>query len=218
MVRGRELFDDWKDQIGKLKTTVDVWDWARAGDVDQLARYFLWSPRRDCVFHSPLPDQDSIDDEVMDEVDEPDRFSPGDVVGPALAWVGSQFNLVLGEGVVDHTTMTPRLEYDPQEGTLALRFVPRNLLAGVWFQLAQSISGDREHRQCLGCGTWFELDPGVTRNDRQTCSDRCRARIYRERKDRAVQLADEGKTPKEIATELDSDVKRVKGWIKQRKG
>jgi DNA-binding NarL/FixJ family response regulator len=64
----------------------------------------------------------------------------------------------------------------------------------------------------------MELSPEIARTSRLFCSESCRARAYRERKEKAVQLAAEGKTPKEIAAELDSDVKTVKGWIKQRKG
>jgi hypothetical protein len=38
----------------------------------------------------------------------------------------------------------------------SLQLTPTNLFACLWPQLARVVSGEREQRQCPGCGNWFE--------------------------------------------------------------
>jgi hypothetical protein len=102
---------------------------------------------------------------------------------------------------------------DIRHGGLSLRKWPVSLLGALWLQLAEAVSGNKEFRSCPTCGKWFELSPDVARTNRLFCSDKCRTRAYRGRKEQAQKLAKKGKSIKEIAKELDSDVKTVKGWI-----
>ncbi len=51
------------------------------------------------------------------------------------------------------------------------------------------------------------------RIDTQTCSQTCRTRVYRQRKQRALALHAEGKTMRAIARELDAKVDAVTKWI-----
>jgi DNA-binding NarL/FixJ family response regulator len=85
---------------------------------------------------------------------------------------------------------------------------------------ARAIDGDRRYQQCPVCRRWFELTPGVHRADKLTCSQACRTRAYRHRQEKAVQLHAEGRTVRQIAKEIGSDVKTVRGWIQNsgRKG
>ncbi len=106
---------------------------------------------------------------------------------------------------------------DHKLGGLILQFMPTNLLGAIWLQFAQAISGSKKHRACAACGQRFEVSPDKFRKSKFYCGDACRARMYRSRKDQAQQLAAEGKTPKEIAATLDSDVKTINKWIQQRK-
>ena len=46
----------------------------------------------------------------------------------------------------------------------------------------------RRRRQCLQCGTWFEISPRAARTDRVFCSDACRFKAYRERQSRARRM------------------------------
>jgi hypothetical protein len=55
--------------------------------------------------------------------------------------------------------------------------------------------------------------PGVNRADKQTCSQTCRTRVYRQRKQRALALDAEGKTARAIARELDAKPDAVTKWI-----
>jgi hypothetical protein len=106
------------------------------------------------------------------------------------------------------------LEEDRKLGGLALQVKPRSLLAALWLQFARAVAGNKQYRACRTCGQPYELDPKIARKSRQYCSEACRSRAYRGRKERAQALAAEGKSPKEIAEELESDVKTVKGWLK----
>ena len=110
-------------------------------------------------------------------------------------------------------TVSVHLVPDVRHGGLTLRMRPFTLRGALWLQLAEAVSGNKEFRSCPTCGKWFELNPDTARTNRQFCSDACRTRAYRGRKEQAQKLAKEGKSIKEIAAEVDSDVKTVKGWI-----
>jgi hypothetical protein len=141
-----------------------------------------------------------------------EKMEQGSVTDHEAQELQDLINLELGNAVA------ARMVQDPKAGTLELRMWPLALRGALWLQLAQAVAGRKKFRACRSCGTWFELSPEVARTNRLFCSEGCRSKAYRERKDLAVRLAAEGKTPKEIAEEIDSDVKTVKGWLKQRKG
>lgn len=108
------------------------------------------------------------------------------------------------------------LQKDRRVGGFVLQVKPYNLLGALWLQFAQAISGAKSHRPCRECGEWFEVSQDAFRKSKHYCSDRCRSRAYRNRKEQARELAAEGKTPREIAIELDVDVVSVKGWLKRK--
>jgi hypothetical protein len=114
-----------------------------------------------------------------------------------------------------------RLVPDPSGNKTLDRFevAPQNLLGALYLQLGQTIAGCREQRQCKECMKWFELVP-QDKGRKEFCSDACKAKEYRERKKRAGELKDEGKTPKEIAEATNTDLKTIKKWVstKKRKG
>ena len=111
-----------------------------------------------------------------------------------------------------------RIVDDPRKGGMALEMRPFRLHGALWLQLAQAVAADREYRTCGTCGRWFALDPATARSNRLFCSQACRSKAYRGRKEEAQRLAEQGKTAKEIAAELGSDAATVKKWIKQGKG
>lgn len=109
--------------------------------------------------------------------------------------------------------LVPRLKYQP-----ALHLQPYTLLGAMWIQLALAISGNKELLQCPECCRWFEMTPDVTRSTRLYCSDACRSRAYRTRKNKAAELRVEGKSVAQIAEILGCKVKNVASWLKTRKG
>jgi hypothetical protein len=108
------------------------------------------------------------------------------------------------------------LGWERRRGEPALNPVPVSLGGCICLQLAQTIAGNKKYRECPSCGRWRELSPGKARSDSLYCGDACRSRAYRDRKERAVQLAGEGKTPKQIAAELSSDARTVRGWLQRK--
>jgi hypothetical protein len=204
-----ERYEDWQKEIQALRHAVELWDMARAGDEAGLSRHVRWSLDRQSVCITFLSDEKGVDTDLMEELPESEWFRPGDVIRPALFYVQGQVNRVLGH----LQRVSPQLVYEPQAGQLTLHFIPENLLGAIWLQLAQAISGNKQYRQCQGCKKWFELSPEVARTNRLFCSDKCRTRAYRGRKEQAQTMAKEGKSIKEIAKELESDVNIVKSWI-----
>ena len=114
------------------------------------------------------------------------------------------------------TNLTVHLMYD-QPPRDRFRFMLRgeDLLTAIWAQFAAAVADNKEYRQCETCGKPFELSPDVARTNRQYCSTPCRLKAYRKRMRQAARLHDQGKSFKDIAERLESDVKTVRGWIKQ---
>jgi len=80
-------------------------------------------------------------------------------------------------------------------------------------QFALALAGNKHYQRCVSCGKWFELLPGINSADKQTCSQTCRTRLYRQRKERALALHAQGKTARAIARELKAKLGAVTKWI-----
>ncbi len=124
-----------------------------------------------------------------------------------------------------------RMQYTPmllwertprRQPRLRFRSVPKTLLAALWVQFAMAVEGDRQYHQCDQCGLWFEVagERRVGANEKREgakfCSNACRFRAYRHRQNEARELHAEGKSLKEVAGQLGSDVKTVTGWIRRK--
>jgi hypothetical protein len=93
---------------------------------------------------------------------------------------------------------------------------PADLQGALFLQFAMAIHGNKNYRKCAVCGKWMELVPPATRITRQTCSNACRQQLYRQRFDRAREMASKGKSPREIAAKLETDLATVKRWLKKK--
>ena len=116
-------------------------------------------------------------------------------------------------------TMAPRLVWSPDREDFRLRIAPRSLLGALWMQFAESLSSSVSLRRCKVCSRLIQISkvsPGA-REDARLCSDKCRAKAYRERKKKARQLAETGWRVARIAKTLGSDRGRVKAWLKAKK-
>ncbi len=67
---------------------------------------------------------------------------------------------------------------------LALKIIAPTLLGALWLQFMLAVDGQKQYRACATCGQFFELDPAVARTNRRYCSDACKSRAYRARRDR----------------------------------
>jgi hypothetical protein len=108
---------------------------------------------------------------------------------------------------------SPVMSRNWKRNTAHLAVQPHSLLGAIWLQFANAIQHHKFPRTCPECGRAFEVAPGTNRSDRVTCSDSCRSKALRVRRERARQMYVDGKTIKAIAGELGSEAKTVKGWI-----
>jgi hypothetical protein len=114
----------------------------------------------------------------------------------------------------------PWIGRDSKTGKPVIRFTPKHLQAALWFQFANAIAGgEKTVRRCPNCQRYFNVNEGNagrrSRSDKAWCSDSCRAAAYRDRREHALTLHKQGKTPNEIARELGAKEKSVRSWITQ---
>ncbi len=199
-------FRTWASEIARMRNTIELWDFVRTGDEENLASRIRWDGPNTVVFHAPEIQTFRLTDPLSEITDTehvvsdpltgltnyrdaaytiasdrcyPDRlrkFSRGEVLGPARDCVQDFVNLSLKARV------SPRLEESAPATRPQIRLVPHGLIGALWLQLAQSIDGDRDYRRCSECLTWFEIAPGSGREDKRYCSNACRMRAYRKRK------------------------------------
>jgi hypothetical protein len=170
-----------------MKRCVELHDWIRCGDRAALERHIVWS--KTGVRYQSNPDlieegrKPSIGDSfslIATETSRQsiDRFTPGDVVLPALEHIRKEINDKLSE----NTTLRMLWHHDRDDVTCCA--VPKNLLGAIWLQFAIAVETKTDFRSCAECQKWFEVTPGTGRKDKQFCSTACRVKNYRERKTR----------------------------------
>lgn len=115
--------------------------------------------------------------------------------------------IVINKQLEEHSSA--RVLFNPAREQWAPFLVPKNLWGALCLQYAEALRGDHHgFKRCSECGQWLG-----NRSDSRFCSDRCRARAYRKRKQEAKRLHDLGTRPSDIARKLRSDVQTVKGWL-----
>ena len=108
-----------------------------------------------------------------------------------------------------------QMELDSAPGRPRLVHRPHHLLGVLWLQLALALAEGKTYRRCEGCGAWLEISEEAGRSDRRYCSTACRMRAYRERQERARELAAQGMVAGAIAAELGTDMETVLGWLRR---
>jgi hypothetical protein len=210
----------WRKVIVWLAEAVRLWDLANGHDRAALSEVVRWAkgevgyrmPRRlQKVLHGELLRGRRIR-WLLDALNpitsfDGSVFTPGDVVEPARC-----FALHIVNGFLNRAAQ-PALLWDSKAKRVLLRHYPRSLLGAVALQFGTAILSGRTTRICPVCQRYFEVTAQASRNDRLTCSDRCRIRAYRDRQERARQLHAKGWTAKRIANELGSEADTVKKWI-----
>jgi hypothetical protein len=214
-----ETWESWAKAIAAMRRAVELWDLVEAGDRVALSRFVSWhrrgrplgtqaAERAEGWYYDNGSGATAYIEPVLD------LFRSDDAFTPAAFLVQRWINRGLNEYGMDALLL-----YDPETGKRAMHFVPRNLLSVLWLQFAQAIEGDRQYRACKECGKWFgiSLEGDGRSNRRLFCSDPCKSKDYRRRKERSRVLKGEGKSAAEIAEELETELKTVKGWIKGNK-
>src|SRR5262249_42108217 len=121
--------------------------------------------------------------------------------------------------VNDHLSRAtqPALLWDQKHRKVIQRNYPRSLFGAVHLQFSAAILSGRETQVCPVCGRYFEVTALASRNDRLTCSNRCRVRAYRDRQQKARDLHAKNWSLQRIAKELGSEISTIKKWLAQSK-
>jgi hypothetical protein len=186
-----ETRQEWRRQILDMSEAVALWDLIRLRDRDGLSRCILWRQGGNGehwtydTHHELESGQAPPSGRRRMQFIEPvlDLFKPGDVFMPAMFLVQRWINEHLAEHV------SPHLLYDLALGAQVLNVVPHDLAGAMWLQLARAIAGNKEYVACKECGRWIEVSHRQA--DRRTkrrefCSDACKSKNYRQKKDRAA--------------------------------
>jgi hypothetical protein len=196
--------------IRQMREAVVLRDLIDRRDRRGLARHFRWVGPDEV--HRQIMESDATIP-IATRTREPEVFAAfkyGDLLGPARYWLDAKVNACLRGHVVLKLLRLGAAHKDQ----IVLDLLPDSLLAALWLQLALAIAGGKQYRRCRLCGKPFELSPRVNRVSRLTCSAACRNLDYRNRQERARELHGQGKAFSEIAAELGSNVKTVRGWVK----
>jgi hypothetical protein len=226
-----ERLESWAAEQHTMREAVDLWDASRGiperdygghqGPEDYLASAIRWSGQTSVGYFGPAPNAKrsvnvltvrstfQIVSSGQEELFK--RFAPGDLVLPAQYALQRLVNRKMRE----HASTAKLLwDWTRHRPDLRTQLVPTSLIAAMWLQLANAIDGNRDYRRCEACRKWFEVG-SASREDAKFCRRACRFKAYRLRQQRARELAKGGMAPREIAAEIDSDIKTVKGWLKK---
>jgi hypothetical protein len=231
----------WVWQVGRMRQAVRLWDMVQARDRASLAKYFGRDPRPDEPgwVYRPAPGDPPGNPfriawarpnrgQPVAAAPDPyfDAYRKGDALFLArfavLQWVNEGLLGDVPAAVrapsADKSGVVALLLFSLQRGTQELCIHPYDLASALWLQLARAIAGNKEYRQCKECGGWFEVssDKDARTARRVFCSDPCKSRDYRRRKEQAQRLKGEGKAVKDIARELDTDVATIKKWLSKK--
>lgn len=106
------------------------------------------------------------------------------------------------------------LSFVPTNGVgFRTAIVPSTLRHAIWLQFAIALSNKKTYRECAVCGKPFEISPRTARTNKTLCSEACKFRGYRQRKATVKQLRAEGRTLREIAKTVGTDLEKVKRWL-----
>jgi hypothetical protein len=228
-----EFFEDWHREAVWMGEALRLWEAVGAGDTDRLAEVIRWESDSLVSYFPP--------DEVLDRLEatkeewekgrrrykgydllrsgsrvrDPQAAIPkGNVLYPTLVFVHDLINACLRHNI------ETILLWDQGPKRSILQEVPKNLFGVIALQFAEEVHSQRRPHRCQVCGRWFDLgrvperSRRLTRSDRETCSNSCRTRAYRQRQATARQMFAEGKSPREIAKALNCQLDAVKGWVK----
>ncbi len=198
---------EWTEAITAMRLAIELWGSLADRDRKVMRQHCRWDAKGRFSWKGPLalryfpgqPRDSWATPGVKD-------YRPRDLSQAARVLL--DWNLAWRAG--PHVSLIPiRLP----DTSLTLGIEVHWLAQVMWRQLALAIVGDKQYRQCEYCGRQFELSPQLNRADRVFCKDSCRVTAYRIRKRKAVKLREEGKTLRQIAKEVNSDVPTVKKWI-----
>ena len=207
---------DWQFQILWLRHWVTIWD--LADKPKQLGEYLDALPRgRD----PEVPEQfvqpywSRADSRDLARSVAGDKISDRDLARNAKRHVCLAISEQLRDAP-DLTEVKLELRYSDEAGSGAFRVASLELQTALWLQFATAVTENKQFRSCPQCGTPFEVTPELNRTSRVFCKETCKLKAFRLRKREALRLHQKERTLKQIADVLETEVSKVRGWIKNK--
>lgn len=164
-----ESVPDWWYEIGRMRSTVLLWDALQKADKKYLKSVIHWKRNPKWILFKDFFHTGKMKDTMPDG----SQVKYGELNWPAYRHIQDRINESL------ENNASPRMLWD-ESNELKLYHVPNNLLGAMWLQFADAVSYNLEYRECGWCGKPFEVTRS-TRSDRQYCSNSCRVSASRKR-------------------------------------
>jgi hypothetical protein len=228
-----ELLRDWMKAVLFMRMMVDLWDSIQSHDKGKIRKHIKWFTEGCAVFESShhaasllLPrleegpcsvelDANHSSIRVRGWAAHPDRYDRELIEYLQSEWIETALVFlmdVVNKELYDHQIGSPMLVYSGYE-RLGWQHSAQNLVGALWLQFADAIATNRNFQQCFGCKKWFAAAYDLARSDKQYCSQTCRTRAYRTRRNEARRLHALGSTLEELAKRLGSDPATIRGWL-----
>lgn len=186
-----ESFRDWENEIQLMRQAVWLWEKYRANDEIALSDCIRWrngrpifsgiygtdGRERDYTQLAWEPNAAVAQIKAMTDggpVPEhlPQKFKPGDVIGPAKSFV----SWLISERL--------NVEVSAAFGPDGISFNLKTLVGAMWVQFAEAVSGKAEYIRCAipSCRTWVLVKEKAKGKGKMYCSDRCKKRAQRQRR------------------------------------
>jgi hypothetical protein len=187
-VLGGSALKKWRAEIGDLHCLVGIWGAIKSNRKKELSNIITWA--KDGVRYG-IRTPKGLHRRWLANPNDPDfetlrsRFRLGDVLGPARYAFQAELNRRISspENLTPPRVVWSRKSFGPGRperiGEFVLVFRPPSLLAAMWLQFAQAVSGRYDIRKCEECGNYFMTGRGVRRPEAKTCDDTCRQRRHR---------------------------------------
>lgn len=222
---GGELLSWWCGAIAKMRSATALWkaiEEAGNGDDSGLSRFVRWTfvdgdaraivsipgQRHRFWFGRELQNLKMRAD--SNEKTRGHHWTRGDLLRPANEFLREELTSRLAG------SLSIGLDWNEAHSDLVRSFRPNSLLALLWLQFADALTGETEFRHCKrkGCGKLIRISPEHgSHTNKQTCSDSCKVQVYQERVRTVIASFDQGKTAEEIATSSKMELSKVRKWI-----
>ncbi len=196
----------WTEEIKSMQRAIRLWDSLRAGQLQALSDEFdkapfvelepgnvkyepsakEWQEPVAASFIAPPVEMSYYVSPPIETVSLEDRWEKYAGQRRIQMWALSEIQALVNNHISGR--LSPTLAWSDETNSLQLRFVPDGLLSALWVQLAQAITLNKRYGQCAQCGAWFEISPRAARKNRVYCSNACKTRAFRERKQQTHRL------------------------------
>jgi|SRR5271165_1327136 len=179
IVSGGASLKKWQSEIEDMRVLFDLWDNIQNRRIAALKKIIRWEKTKDG--HSSVSYVLTTSRRTRDQMLGHSRFSKAAMIrfaddGGVLMAARCALREEINSRLSEHPTV-PSLAWTPNYDERIV-FKPPHLLAAMWLQFAQAVTGEFGIKRCV-CGRFFQTGPGGRRADAITHSPACRQRKCR---------------------------------------